>query len=213
MLELFVKGGPIMWPLLLASVITIASALERVVFLLKTKMARSIADQKELFQFILEGKFEEASLVGIQSSDPVARVIGRGLQHSGICFEESVCSAAERELREYDRGTIILDTLITLAPLLGLLGTVTGMIRSFGLLGSSELGAPTAISGGIAEALIATAFGLGIAIVALIPYNILRASRETLQGELEDAASRVEITLKVRPSRATSPANPLRAVS
>jgi biopolymer transport protein ExbB len=89
-----------------------------------------------------------------------------------------------------------LDTIITLAPLLGLLGTVTGMINSFGMLGGAELGAPTAITGGIAEALIATAFGLLVAITALLPFNYLTALEEKARLALQDAASEVELLFK-----------------
>ena len=80
--------------------------------------------------------------------------------------------------------------------MLGLLGTVVGMIGSFNMLGGSELGAPAAITGGIAEALIATAFGLGIAITALLPFNYLNAREEEARLEIQDAASHVELHLK-----------------
>jgi len=94
-----------------------------------------------------------------------------------------------------DRGISLLDTIITLAPLEGLFGTVTGMIHAFGLLGASELGAPTAITGGIAEALIATAFGLLIAMVALLPFNYLNERLEQARREIENAAAQVEMLL------------------
>ena len=100
------------------------------------------------------------------------------------------------ELNRFTRGLSILDTIITLAPLLGLLGTVTGMIRSFGMLSGVELGAPAGITGGIAEALIATAFGLGVAITALLPFNLLNASEEAARLELQEVASRAELLLK-----------------
>jgi hypothetical protein len=104
-----------------------------------------------------------------------------------------------------------LDTVITLAPLLGLLGTVTGMMGSFSLIGG-ELSAPGAITGGIAEALIATAFGLGIAITSLLPFNFLNARVEGARHELEAAATQLEllvlpsITAKTPSSDAESPA-------
>jgi biopolymer transport protein ExbB len=90
----------------------------------------------------------------------------------------------------------VLDTVITLAPLLGLLGTVTGLIKAFGLLGDQELAAPAALTGGIAEALIATAFGLVIAVVALVPFNYLNAKLEAARLELEDTGSQVELILR-----------------
>jgi biopolymer transport protein ExbB len=93
----------------------------------------------------------------------------------------------------------VLDTVITLSPLLGLLGTVTGMIGSFGMLGSQELGAPAAITGGIAEALIATAAGLSVAIVALIPFNYLQGLADRARREIEDASTHLELLLSGRP--------------
>jgi len=104
--------------------------------------------------------------------------------------------AANTELQRFSQGLPILDTAITLAPLLGLLGTVTGMIHAFGLLGSSELSGPTVITGGIAQALIATACGLGIAIIALIPFNYLNARLEEARHEIEDTVTHLELILK-----------------
>jgi biopolymer transport protein ExbB len=98
-------------------------------------------------------------------------------------------------LQRFNRGIAILDTIVTLAPLEGLFGTVTGMIRAFGLLGASELGAPTAITGGIAEALIATAFGLLIAMLALLPFNYLNARLEQARQEIETASAKLELLL------------------
>ena len=88
-----------------------------------------------------------------------------------------------------------MDTLVTLAPLLGLLGTITGLMKSFSLLGSEEL-AVQAVTGGIAEALIATAFGLGIAILALIPFNYLNARLEEARHDIEDASTHLELILR-----------------
>ena len=100
------------------------------------------------------------------------------------------------ELQRFSQGLPILDTAITLAPLLGLLGTVTGMIHAFGLLGSNELSGPTVITGGFAQALIATACGLGIAIIALIPFNYLNARLEEARHEIEDTVTHLELILK-----------------
>jgi biopolymer transport protein ExbB len=135
--------------------------------------------------------------VGAGSKDFVARTVAAALMHRR---EKSISSAmlraAEQELARYNRGLSVLDTIVTLAPLLGLLGTVTGMMHSFGMLGGAELAAPTAITGGIAEALIATAFGLGVAITALIPFNYLNVQLEHARRQIQDAAAHVEIHLE-----------------
>ncbi len=195
MLELFIKGGPLMWPLLLASVCALSVAIERLWFAASQSLSRNRADVAQMLSDLEQGKTEEAVRVGDASKDFVARVLGIALKHPAA-FPEAMLAAASAELNRYHRGLAVLDTVITLAPLLGLLGTVTGMISSFSLLGGAELGAPAAITGGIAEALIATAFGLGVAITALIPFNFLNARQESARAELQEAASRAELLLK-----------------
>jgi len=103
--------------------------------------------------------------------------------------------AAGIELERAGRFLTVMDTLVTLAPLLGLLGTVTGLMRAFLSVGSAELSV-TAVTGGIGEALIATACGLGIAIFSLIPFNFFTAKVGRLQFELETAASNVEVMVQ-----------------
>jgi biopolymer transport protein ExbB len=105
-------------------------------------------------------------------------------------------AAAHDELAHMRRYLPALDTVITLSPLLGLLGTVTGMISSFGVMASGGINQPHAITGGVAEALIATATGLGIAIATLVPYNYFLTRVERAQGEIERCGSRLELLLK-----------------
>jgi biopolymer transport protein ExbB len=102
------------------------------------------------------------------------------------------------ELSQARRYLPILDTVITLAPLLGLLGTITGMISAFGIVSEAGLGQPHAITGGIAEALIATGTGLLIAIITLIPYNYFQAKVEQLADTLEEQETRLELLLSSR---------------
>ena len=123
------------------------------------------------------------------------RALGYALAHRETSLESAILYAQAQELKRFRRGIPILDTVITLAPLLGLLGTVTGMMGSFSLIGG-ELSSPGAITGGIAEALIATAFGLGIAITALLPFNFLNTKTEVARHELESAATQLELLVK-----------------
>jgi biopolymer transport protein ExbB len=102
--------------------------------------------------------------------------------------------AAGMELQKAGRFLTVMDTLVTLAPLLGLLGTVTGIMGSFTSIGSAEL-AVEKVTGGIGEALIATACGLGIAILSLIPFNFFTSKTSRLQFELETAATNVEVMI------------------
>ncbi len=194
MLALFIKGGPIMWPLLATSVISLGVVIERALFLLRERRRRHPEVVKRMLQEIQRGNLKGAAAIGHGSQDFLAGILVYSLEQSGG-FSAAVIHASTRVLKKYVRGANILDTVITLAPLLGLLGTVTGMIHAFGLLGASELDAPAAITGGIAEALIATAFGLGIAILTLVPFNYLNSKAEEVRTEIEETASQAELLL------------------
>ena len=196
MLEIFHKGGPIMWPLLLVSVVALTVVIERLVFIALEKKNRNPALVGDILTKVENGHVDEAARLGEGSKDFVVRALTYALTHREKSFSEAMLRSANWELKRFNRGLTLLDTAITLAPLLGLLGTVVGMIRSFNMLGGAELGAPAAITGGIAEALIATAFGLGIAITALLPFNYLNAREEEARLEIQDAASHVELHLK-----------------
>lgn len=196
MVQLFLKGGPIMWPLLVTSVVALTVVLERLFFIMAERFRRDPDAVENIFAAVENGDPDRAIQAGWSSKDFVARVLTFALTHREQSHANALLRGANHELKRFNRGLSVLDTVITLAPLLGLLGTVTGMIRSFSLLGGEELGAPAAITGGIAEALIATAFGLGIAIVALLPFNFLNAKMEDARHEIEDAAARLDALLK-----------------
>lgn len=189
------RGGPLMWPLLATSLIALTVALERLVFIAATRVRRRPAVVEAMLSAVERGEIGAAQDLGYTTGDYVARVLTAGLRHRGTSLSTALLRAGNQELKMFNRGLHILDTSITLAPLLGLLGTVSGMIRCFGLLGARELDAPATITGGIAEALIATGFGLCIAIVALIPFNFLTARVEEARHEIEDAATHLELLL------------------
>ena len=203
MLEIFLKGGPIMWPLLATSLIALTFVAERLLFTARERVRRDPAAVDAILSAVERGDIAGASRHGRDSRDFVARTLIYALDHREQSLSNALLRAANLELKRFNRGLAQLDTIITLAPLLGLLGTVTGMIHAFGLLGGAELDAPAAITGGIAEALIATAFGLGIAIVALLPFNFLNARLEEARHEIEDAATHLELLL-VNPAEAAS---------
>jgi biopolymer transport protein ExbB len=196
MIEIFLKGGPIMWPLLLTSIIALSVVIERLIFIGRERQKRQPEVVGRILSLTEKGDVEGAARTGQASSDFVAVVLTYALTHRDKSLSDALLRAANQELKRFNRGLAVLDTTVTLAPLLGLLGTVVGMIHAFGLLGDRELDAPVAITGGIAEALIATAFGLGIAIVALIPFNYLNARLDEARHEIEDAASHLELLLR-----------------
>lgn len=193
--HIFEKGGPIMWPLLLASILALGTVLERVIFLMRERIKRDPAALESFFAAVNRGDIESAIRIGRESKFYLVRALGYALGHQEQSLANALFFAQAQELKRFRRGIPILDTVITLAPLLGLLGTVVGMMGSFSLIGG-ELSAPGAITGGIAEALIATAFGLGIAITALIPFNFLNTKMEEAGHEIESAATQLELLVQ-----------------
>ncbi|NBX25155.1 MAG: MotA/TolQ/ExbB proton channel family protein, partial [Planctomycetes bacterium] len=199
LVHIFIKGGPIMWPMLFASILAMAVALERVIFLVNEQRRRSAKAVADFF--VLVGKGDLSGAVGLskRTRDPIATTLGYALEHREQSLGHALTYAETRTLKRYKRGIPVLDTVITLAPLLGLLGTVTGMMGSFAVIGG-DLSSPGAITGGIAEALIATAFGLIIAIVCLIPFNYLNSRIETMEGELLASGEQLKLMIEGRPA-------------
>jgi biopolymer transport protein ExbB len=205
LLHIFEKGGPIMWPLLFASILALGTVIERLFFLLRERMKRDPEAVENFFAAVDEGDYDGAIAESSGSRFYVVRALSYALSRRDKSLASAVMYAQAQELKRFRRGIPILDTVITLAPLLGLLGTVTGMMGSFSLIGG-DLSAPGAITGGIAEALIATAFGLGIAITALLPFNFLNSRIEEARHELDSAATQLE--LMVHPKKEVAPAAP-----
>jgi biopolymer transport protein ExbB len=195
LLDTYKHGGPIMHPLLLVSILVFGTAMERIFFILREKKRRKQRDVVLLLDAVEAGQFEKAIAVGAKSQDYVARALSHALEHVETNISDALGLSASLEIKRFKRGFFILDTGMTIAPLLGLLGTVTGMMASFASIGG-DMGAPTAITGGIAEALIATAFGLVIAMTGLIPFNYLNNMVEDAEHELEIAASKLELIIE-----------------
>lgn len=196
MTELFIKGGPIMWPILILSIITLGVVIERVIFLVSERLQRDKNSVESFLGLVEHGKINEAMDCGLNSRDPVARILAHGLEHREVSLSNALVQGAAQELDRFNRGLVVLDTAVTLGPLLGLLGTVIGMISSFGIVGASALAEQQqAITGGIAESLITVTFGLSVAIVAIIPLNYLNSMLERKRRELEDVTTHLELVL------------------
>lgn len=196
--DLFHDGGPIMWPISLVTVFAIAIIVERIWWWFQLARQRQPALHHSVLAALDSGDFHQAQDLSAGSTDPVVRVIHAGLTHRNASLQGAIQAAAGIEIRHAGRFLTAMDTIITLAPLLGLLGTVTGIMGSFTSIGGSEL-AVEKVTGGIGEALIATAFGLGIAILTLIPYNWLNAKVAALQHDIETAANNVEVFTSKQP--------------
>jgi biopolymer transport protein ExbB len=208
MYALFVKGGPIMWPLLATSLVALSVVIERSRFLWRQRRRAQPELVTAILRAVEDGRIDDAVHMGRHARDPVAATLVRGLAGRDQSLSTALLVGASEELRPFSRGIPVLDTIVTLAPFLGLLGTVTGMIRAFGLLGERELAAPIAITGGIAEALIATAFGLAIAVLSLIPLNVLHACHERMRQSIELAATKLELLLAPTAASRTPDADP-----
>ena len=184
-----------MWPILIVSIIGVTVVLERIFWWLGRWFRRDPKRIEKVFTAIEVGDVAEASRLSRDTRDPVLRMIWNGLNHQHASLQGALQVAAGIEIKRAGRFLVVMDTLVTLAPLLGLLGTITGLMKSFSFLGNEEL-AVQAVTGGIAEALIATACGLGIAIFALIPFNFFTSRVSNLEFELQTAATNLEVMLE-----------------
>jgi len=193
-IEYFYKGGPVMWPILVTAIVAVAVVGERIFWWWRESLRRAPQTLEKILGALENGDFKEAARLSRDSQDPIIRTVFHGLNHHHSSLQGALQVAAGVELQRAGRFLTIMDTLVTLAPLLGLLGTVSGIFRTFLALGSQSVeGAMGQITGGIGEALIATMCGLAIAILALIPFNYFTRKHAQLQFELESAATNVEI--------------------
>jgi len=196
MYELMIKGGPVMWPLLACSTVALAVVFERLFFWIRVGIRKNQPLINRIFTLTEAGDFDTAIREGEGSKCLVVRILAAGLAHRNYGLVQSLEAAAMSEIEKMKRNLAILDTIITLAPLLGILGTVTGIIGSFDLLGAAGLEDPKAVTGGIAQALITTAAGLAIAIVALLPYNALVRKVEKVTRHIEQLVTCYEVTVQ-----------------
>src|SRR5213083_1252896 len=195
-IDYFLKGGPIMYPILVVAIVAVCVVGERTFWWLRLGMRRDPETLEKVLAAMENGDFKAASALAKDSEDPVVRMVWHGLNHyQHSSMQGALQVAAGIELQKAGRFLTVMDTLVTLAPLLGLLGTVSGIFRSFIGIGSEQL-AVEKVTGGIGEALIATMCGLGIAIIALIPFNYFTRKTAYLHFELESAATNVQVMVE-----------------
>src|SRR5436309_2262460 len=190
----FRKGGPIMWPILLVSIVALTVVIERILWWGGRWFRRDPKRIEKVFTAIEVGDVAEASRLSRDSRDPVLRMMWNGLNHQHASLQGALQVAAGIEIKRAGRFLVVMDTLVTLAPLLGLLGTVTGLIRAFGALGSEEI-AVVAVTGGIAEPLIGTACGRGLARFALFLVNFIIPRVSNVVVAFRTMATRLEVCI------------------
>jgi biopolymer transport protein ExbB len=201
LMDLFRAGHEIMWPILFLAFVALTVVVERVLFLIRENSHREPEVVAKMLEYVEKGDIDGALAIGKKSTDTVARILVYSLSNREYSLSNAFVRASGQELARSNQGMAVLDTAITAAPMLGLLGTVTGMMGTFASL-TGDLGSSVgAITGGVAEALIATCCGLAIAVTCLIPYNILNARIEQTKQEISDASHALEILMKKAESR------------
>ena len=182
-----------MYPLLVCSILALTVIIERFLFWAREDLRRNQALVDSVLELCRLGKWEEVRKKVHGSMDYVVRILVAGILHREFSMGKAMETAAADEIQRMRRCLIILDTMITIAPLLGIFGTVIGIISSFELLGSAGIQNPQAVTAGIAQALITTATGLAIAIPSVFAYNHFNARAERAARAVEKYATSLEI--------------------
>ena len=187
------QGGPVMVPLLACSVLTLTVIIERCVFWAGVELRRDRRLLDEVLELCRVGDWPAVRERIAGSRDHVVRVLVSGILHREFSMAKAMEAAAVEELKKMRRFMGVLDTMITVAPLLGIFGTVLGIIASFEVLGTAGLEAPHLVTAGVAQALITTATGLAIAILSVFPFNYFNARIEQAALVMEKYATSLEI--------------------
>jgi biopolymer transport protein ExbB len=192
--NIFIKGGMIMWPILLCSVIGVAIIIDRYIVLRKARI-NVPAFMVRIRGFIKKNDISGAISYCMEEKSPIANIIKKGLKKYRYGHErvkESIENAGKQEIGKLEKGLLILASVSGIAPLLGFLGTVTGMISAFMTIQDLQGAAsPSDLAGGIWEALVTTAFGLMVGIPALAFYNYFLSKIKKLVEDMETVANDV----------------------
>ena len=188
------RGGPVMWPIALCSLLVVLVVLRKALQWAFHAFARRIgaAGWARALDALRAGDRAAARGLAAKAVSPYGPILAAALGRDDQPFAEALEAEARAALRGLACGLGVLDTIVTLAPMLGILGTVTGIIASFDLMGSMGADDPTGVAGGIAEALITTAAGLVVSIGALIPLNAGRVWHRAQIRAMEAAMSAAE---------------------
>jgi len=182
------RGGWVMIPLLGMSILGVALVIERSYFWFSVNATARSPYLIRLSAALRQGEIDEARSLSNNDRSPFGGMVRSMLDHGGT--EAATVEAMELQRPRLERSMVLISTIVTAAPLLGILGTVVGIIQSFQLLGGeSTLTDPTDVAGGIATALITTAFGLIIALMMLFPYMIFRGLLDRTMGRMESIAA------------------------
>lgn len=186
-IDIFLNGGPIMIPILLCSVIALTILIERIRFYNSTK-GSAAQFMKSVKSSLTNRNFTESMRICRRENTPLSNVIASGIDHLDLRKDDLMDvmrHEALKQMKKYDKHQGKLATIASITPLLGLTGTVTGMISSFSIISSIGIGSPTALAGGLSEALYTTAAGLMVGIPALVAYNWCEAKSTDFAEQVE----------------------------
>ncbi len=187
MFEIIKSGGWLMAPLILCSIIVVTIVAERL-WTLQTKRVTPEHLAAQVWNWLKSGELDEERLQALRAGSPLGRILAAGLEYRHAKREvmnEAIEDTGRHVVHELGRYLNALGTIYSIAPLLGLLGTVLGIVHVFARISTAGLGNPEVLSGGISQALIATVAGLTVAIIAYVPYRYLR-------GKVDDLVDRME---------------------
>ena len=203
--QFFLKGGPIMWPILICSVLGFTIACERFFAFSKYNFANYFfrSKQRQIIALTREGKYTEALALARSSESAICHIFAEAIEHREAGFTETLQATSQQTIDRLRRGFSMLDTVITVAPMLGILGTVTGIINTFNVLSATAIDNPMGATAGIAEALITTAAGLIVAIGCLFPFNYFVAQLKSRTHELEQCMHQMEIAYNTSQNKTT----------
>lgn len=198
MLEMIQAGGWVMLPIIACSVVATAIVLERLWALRRRRImpANLVSDIWHMYR---SGQLTEPRIQKIHESSPLGRMLAAGIAnrfHSREVMKEAIGDVGRQVVAGLERYLNTLGTIASVSPLLGLLGTVFGMIDIFGAVGEAGLGRPAQLAGGIAKALVTTAAGLSVAIPSLMFYRFFNSKVNRLAMAMEEQALRLVEIMK-----------------
>jgi biopolymer transport protein ExbB len=193
MFEIVKSGGIVMVPIILCSILAVAITLERLWTLRGQKVVPEELTDK-IWQWVENRALSDKQILALQQHSPLGRVLAAGLANrhrDRLVMMEAIEDAGRHVMHDLERYLNTLATIASISPLLGLLGTVMGMIRTFRAITVAGIGNPSALAGGIAEALVTTAAGLIVAIPSLVAYRYLRGKVDGLVIDMEKESLRL----------------------
>ena len=190
MLELFKAGGLLIWPILACSIISLAIIAERL-WSLQSKRILSDNLVKRVWEWHKEGHLDVQRIRQLRADSPLGKILAAGLanrKYHREVMKESIEEVGRHVAHDLTRFLNTLGTIASITPLLGLLGTVIGMIKVFAVITAQGIGDPTVLAAGISEALITTAAGLTVGIPSLMFYRYFRGRVDELVVSMEQEA-------------------------